>query len=188
MSDVCTFVVCGAPLAVRALDVTSALVRSGWEVRPMLTPAAQPWVDAEGLEALTGNPVRVALRHPDEPKVTPRSTALVVAPLTFNSLTKLALGIADTQAHSTLAELLGERVPFVAVPMVNTHLAGHPAFAGHVETLTGAGVRWVNVVDGSAEPAVLDSDTVGEVVTRFDPAWITGVLTRLGGSGVAERA
>ena len=79
----------------------------------------------------------------------PRARAIVVVPITFNSVGKAANGIADTLAHSAMAEALGEGLPFVAVSMVNQYLAGNPAWAQNTKHLTAAGVTWVSVVDGT---------------------------------------
>jgi phosphopantothenoylcysteine synthetase/decarboxylase len=73
-----------------------------------LTPTAAAWLDhldeVERLEALTGLPVRSAPRLPHEPKPHPMSDVLVGAPMTANSVAKLALGIADNQALTVLCD------------------------------------------------------------------------------------
>jgi Flavoprotein len=62
---------------------------------------AATWLDHLGeiqrLEALTGLRVRSTPRLPREPKPNPKSDVFVGAPLTANSVAKLALGIADNQ-------------------------------------------------------------------------------------------
>lgn len=59
----------------------------------------------------------------------------LVAPATFNTLNKISQGIADTLAHSLVAEAIGAGWPVVIAPAVNTALANHPQFARSVETL-----------------------------------------------------
>jgi flavoprotein len=46
-----------------------------------------------------------------------------VAPVTDNTVNKLALGIADTYALTVLVEAIGRGVSVVIVPFVNTALA-----------------------------------------------------------------
>jgi phosphopantothenoylcysteine synthetase/decarboxylase len=102
---------------------------------------------------------------------------MVVAPITFNTIGKLAAGIADTLAHSALCEALGEGIPFVAVPMVNQYLWGHPAFPASVELLTAAGVTWVGLEDGIAgEFEPVQSGTGEQLTKAFDPHWLSGHL------------
>jgi phosphopantothenoylcysteine synthetase/decarboxylase len=136
VTDICTLVVCGAPVASRAPDVAAELIRVGWTVRVILTPAAEQWVDSSALEAVTGAPGQTQLRSPGSPKP-PRAQAIAVVPITFNSIGKLASGIADTLAHSAMAEALGEGLPFVAVPMANQNLAGNPAWSDEKARLAG---------------------------------------------------
>jgi phosphopantothenoylcysteine synthetase/decarboxylase len=180
VSNLCTFVVCGAPLASRAVDIAAELLDAGWRVQVLTTPAAGQWVDEEAIADVIGQGSRKELRSPDQPKSRERASAIVVAPMTFNSIGKLAAGIADTLAHSAMCEALGEGIPFVAVPMVNQYLAAHPAFNSHVHRLTVAGVKWVSLVDGTAgrfETVV--SGTGDELVQGFDPACVSGHLPKV---------
>jgi hypothetical protein len=60
----------------------------------------------------------------------------VVVAATFNTINKLAHGIADTRALTILSENLGRGRPILVVPCVNQdHLARHPAFHQSLATL-----------------------------------------------------
>ncbi|MEW2549468.1 flavoprotein [Streptomyces sp. NPDC047002] len=106
--------------ALRTGLVEPALAR-GRRVAVTLTPTAGRRLRANGeaalLERLTGLPVRDTPRLPGEPRPHPDADCYVVAPATANTLAKLALGIADNQALTQLAEALGiPEVPVVAFP------------------------------------------------------------------------
>ena len=58
------------------------------------TPDGSKFLDAGNLAGLSGHPVRVRYKRPDEPDVLPPPNALVVAPATFNTVNKWAQGIA----------------------------------------------------------------------------------------------
>ena len=177
MAGLCTLVVSGAPLAERSPEIAAGLVAAGWRVRAVMTPSAASWVDAAVLAEAAGHPVRAEHRPVDAAKNRERPAVVVVAPITFNTVSKLAVGIADTYAHSTLCEALGDGVSILAVPMVNNLLWGHPAWARNVRLLTEAGVRWLSIHDGTiGEPQPVLSGTGDEVVKRFEPGWITGQL------------
>ncbi len=60
----------------------------------------------------------------------------LVAPATFNTMNKMSQGIADTLAHSLIAEAIGAEWPLVIAPALNTPLANHPQFKQSVNTLT----------------------------------------------------
>jgi len=156
--------------------VAGELIRAGWQPRVILTPAAEQWVDRPALEAVTGSLGQTQLRAPGSRKP-PRARAIAVVPITFNSAGKVANGVADTLAHSTMAEALGEGLPFVAVSMVNQYLASNPAWAQNTKQLTGAGVTWVSVIDGTVgEPQPVESGTGSALVEAFDPAWVSRQL------------
>ena len=102
---------------------------------------------------------------------------LVVCPATFNTISKAALGIADTPAHSFLCECIGAAVRTVFVPMINDRLWNHPALAGHLDRLVQAGAVLVDVRTGAERPTPVPSGSGGAVVEAFDAAWITRRIT-----------
>ncbi|HLQ55417.1 MAG TPA: flavoprotein, partial [Streptosporangiaceae bacterium] len=57
------------------------------------TPTAMAFIDTAALEALTGSAVRSAYRSPGESR-SPPAAAVIVAPATYNTISKLALGSA----------------------------------------------------------------------------------------------
>ena len=80
----------GGIAAYKACDLVRLLVKGGHDVVPLVTPGADRFVRAETFFAL-------ARRSPAEDLVRPpeRADLLVVAPLTANTLAKLAHGLAD---------------------------------------------------------------------------------------------
>jgi phosphopantothenoylcysteine decarboxylase len=174
----CSFVVCGAPLASRAHDIADNIVRAGWTVEAVVTPDARKWIDAGALTAVVDGRVHVEHRPVGTARRPERPDAVVIAPATFNTVNKLATGIADTYAHAMLCEVLGEGVPILAVPMVATRLWSHPAWRSHLSLLTEAGVQWLSIHDGTVgEPQVMQHGTGPAIVERFDPQWIPRQLT-----------
>ncbi len=177
MTGLCTLVVCGAPLAARAPEIAASLVTAGWQVQAVMTTSAANWVDVSVLAAAARQSVRAEHRPVDAAKNRERPAAVAVAPITFNTVGKLATGIADTYAHSALCEALGDGVPILAVPMVNNRLWGHPAWAHNLGQLTDAGVRWLSIHDGTiGEPQPVLSGTGDDVVKRFQPEWVASQL------------
>ena len=92
-------------------------------------PSALDFIDAEAIERLAGHPVRSTYRSsPGTRRSLPAADALIIAPATYNSVNKIALGIADNHAMTTIAELIGRQVPTVVVPFVNAALAARAPF------------------------------------------------------------
>ncbi|GAB2443006.1 flavoprotein [Streptosporangium sandarakinum] len=129
----------------------------GWTVQIVATPPALDFIDVPALERQTGRPVRSRYRRPDEPKP-PRADAIIVAPATFNTINKFALGIADTYALGLLAEAPGLGIPVVVLPFVNDALASRVPFRRSVESLRAEGVSILPGPgqDRSGPPAVHD--------------------------------
>jgi len=104
------------------------------------TPAALDFFDQAVIEKATGCPVRSQYSRPGAPR-SQIPDAIIVAPATFNTINKWALGISDTYALGVLAEATGLEVPVVVLPFVNTALASRPPFRRSVEALRAEGVR-----------------------------------------------
>src|SRR5690242_18688480 len=110
--------VCAAPPAQAIDQLAALLVEVSWNVHAALTDAAGEWVDEIRLEAASGNPVRTRRRGLDQPKLTSRPDAVVLAPATFNTINQWVAGINDTPVLGILNEALGAGVPIVAAPHV----------------------------------------------------------------------
>jgi Flavoprotein len=94
----------------------------------------------------------------DEPDVLPPADAFVVAPATFSTINRWALGISDTLALGLLNEAVGLGRPMAAVPWPNAALARHPAFQRSVAALREWGIRVIldpaRLPDAAPGPAV----------------------------------
>ncbi len=142
-------VVCGAaPTAEVGVLVRLAQQRS-WAVRAIPTPDALSFVDAAVLESMTGNTIEVGYRSPSAVRP-PRPDAVIVAPATFNTVNKAALGITDTHALGVIAEAIGRAIPVVMVPWLNAPLAARAPFLRSLAQLRDEGVRILLREDAAA--------------------------------------
>ena len=132
--------VTGGIAAYKACTLVRLLVRAGHEVEPVVTPAAERFVTAETFNALarrvlSGEPYP-HLGHWD---------LLVVAPLTANTLARMAQGLAD----DVLTEaVLAHAGPVLVAPAMNTRMWLHPATQENVATLRARGVELVGPGEG----------------------------------------
>jgi phosphopantothenoylcysteine decarboxylase/phosphopantothenate--cysteine ligase len=132
--------VTGGIAAYKACEVCRLLVRAGHEVTPILTPGAERFVSALTFEALA----RREAPHEVYPHLV-RGDLLVIAPLSANTLAKLAHGLAD----NVLTELaLAFRGPVLAAPAMNVRMWEHPATRENVELLRSRGVELVGPGEG----------------------------------------
>jgi hypothetical protein len=102
-------VACGGRPAAQLERLVRFAQDDGWDACVILTPDAVKFADMAPLAELTGYPVRVQYKHPDEPDVLPPADAFVVAPATFNTFNKMAVGASDTLALGLLNEGIGAR-------------------------------------------------------------------------------
>jgi phosphopantothenoylcysteine decarboxylase / phosphopantothenate---cysteine ligase len=119
--------VTGGIAAYKACELTRLLVRAGHEVTPIVTPDAERFVTAYTFEALARREMpRELYPHLIE------ADLLVIAPLSANTLAKLAQGLADNLLTQTALAFDG---PVLAAPAMNPHMWSHPATQDNVETL-----------------------------------------------------
>ncbi len=142
--NVLYLIVCAAPPARTVDEIIKQKQTEGWDVCLIATPTALQWIDAAALEDLTRHKVRSEFRHPDADGFEPLGNAVLVAPATFNTINKWALGINDTLALGLLNEALGRNVPIEVRPCVNDTLGNHPAYQCAIETLSNQGVAFAN--------------------------------------------
>jgi phosphopantothenoylcysteine decarboxylase / phosphopantothenate---cysteine ligase len=119
--------VTGGIAAYKACELVRLLVKAGHEVTPILSPDAERFVTAHTFEALAR---REAPRDLYPHLV--GADLLVIAPLSANTLAKIAQGLADnvlTQAA------LAFRGPFLVAPAMNVRMWEHPATQENVAKL-----------------------------------------------------
>lgn len=137
-------IACGARPAGEAAGFVRSAQADGWDVCVIATPDGAKFLDAGHLAELTGHPVRMHYKQPDEPDVLPPPDAMVVAPATFNSLSKLAAGITDTLALGLVSEAIGLGLPVIAAAWAGAALASHPAFERSIAALRGWGITVIH--------------------------------------------
>ncbi|HEV3403989.1 MAG TPA: bifunctional phosphopantothenoylcysteine decarboxylase/phosphopantothenate--cysteine ligase CoaBC [Gaiellaceae bacterium] len=132
--------VTGGIAAYKACELTRLLVKGGHEVVPLVTAGAERFVRLETFLAL-------ARRAPGEdpyPHLA-RADLLVVAPLTANTLAKLACGLAD----NVLTEAaLAHRGPVLVAPAMNPRMWAHAATRANVQLLLARGVELLGPDEG----------------------------------------
>jgi phosphopantothenoylcysteine synthetase/decarboxylase len=145
-------VVCAGGQAPKVDRLVIVAQSVGWDVHLFATPAALDFIDVIGLESLTGHPVRSDYRDSDQPRGSiPHADAIIVAPTTYNTINKLAAGVADNYVLALLAECIGIGIPMVILPYINRALANRAPLQVAVAGLRREGVR-VLLGPGEFEP------------------------------------
>ncbi|MEV2242571.1 flavoprotein [Micromonospora sp. NPDC049891] len=146
-------VVCAAGPAADVTRLISTAHEHSWTTAVTATPNGIGFIDLSMIEELTGTAVRSNYRQAlGDRRSLPAADALVIAPATYNSINKIALGLADNYAMTSVAELIGRQVPTVIVPFVNAALAARRPFRHAVASLRDEGVRILLSPDDGWEP------------------------------------
>jgi phosphopantothenoylcysteine synthetase/decarboxylase len=162
-------VLSGTTTAVRCPEVLAGLVGLGFErVIAILTPNASRVIAPRELADVPGAQV---VESYFDLAIRPRPPFGVVlfAPCSFNSLNKLAAGVADTLALSVAAEAIGRRTPTIVAPSLNQPLLDHPAAQASLRTLASWGVTIVPPEDDGRGPRLAATERLLEAVRPFSP-------------------
>ena len=116
----------GGIAAYKVCEVVSTLFKAGVQVRVILTQAAQEFITPLTLTTLSRNPAYTdevfwepSHNRPVHIELGEWAELLVIAPLTANTLGKLAHGLADNLLTNTV---LASRCPILLAPAMNTEM------------------------------------------------------------------
>jgi phosphopantothenoylcysteine decarboxylase / phosphopantothenate---cysteine ligase len=152
--------VSGGIAAYKACELCRLLVREGHDVTPLLTPEAETFVSAKTFEALARQEMpRDLYPHLVE------ADLLVIAPLTANTLAKLAHGLAD----SLLTQgALAFRGPVLAAPAMNVRMWEHPATQANARVLAERGIELIGPAEGELAEGETGLGRMSEPEEIFD--------------------
>ena len=137
-------IVAGGIAAIKAPDLIRRLRERGATVRCVLTKAGQQFTTPIALASLSGAPVYqelFSLKDESEMghiRLSREADVIVVAPATADFMAKMAHGIADDLATTTL---LAADKPVLIAPSMNVMMWTHPATQANLETLKSRAVR-----------------------------------------------
>jgi phosphopantothenoylcysteine decarboxylase/phosphopantothenate--cysteine ligase len=151
--------VTGGIAAYKAAELTRLFVKAGHEVTPILTPDAETFVTAKTFEALA----RQEMPRELFPHLT-RADLLVIAPLSANTLAKLAHGLADNLLTETAIAFEG---PVLAAPAMNPRMWRNAATRANVEALLRRGVELVGPDEGETAEGELGVGRMTEPAEIF---------------------
>ena len=143
--------VSGGVAAYKAAYLARRLIEAGAEVRTVMTESATRFVGAQTLAAITGTAPVVGLFGAED--VSPHTTlarwcdAVVVAPATAATLSRIATGLTDDALSATVLAAWGK--PVVLAPAMHTEMWEHPATGRTVATLVSDGYHVVGPDTGA---------------------------------------
>jgi phosphopantothenoylcysteine decarboxylase / phosphopantothenate---cysteine ligase len=157
--------VSGSIAAYKAAFLTRLLVKSGAEVKVIMTPSARDFITPLTLATLSKNPVLTHFTKDDAGEWNNHvelglwADALVIAPATANTLAKMVAGICD---NLLTAVYLSARCPVFIAPAMDLDMLQHPSTRRNIETLERWGHHQLNPTYGELASGLIGTGRMAE--------------------------
>lgn len=172
----------GSIAAYKAIYLVRLLIKQGAEVKVVMTPAARDFVSALTLSTLSRNPVAVELfdeqSWANHVMLGRWADIMVLAPLSCNTLAKMAHGLCD---NLLLAVYLSATCPVVVAPAMDEDMWHHPSTRENLKKIEAFGNRIIPVGDGELASGLHGEGRMAEpeTIVQFfaDNFFLTKTLT-----------
>ena len=161
--------VTGSIAAYKSLLLIRSLIKEGAVVKVIQTPSSRDFVTPLSLATLSKNPVLSDLfsgdtwaNHVDLGRW---ADVLVIAPLSCNTLAKMAQGLCD---NLLLATYLSAVCPVVVAPAMDEDMWHHPSTQANLARLTAFGNRIIPVEKGELASGLYGDGRMAEPATIID--------------------
>jgi phosphopantothenoylcysteine decarboxylase / phosphopantothenate---cysteine ligase len=159
----------GSIAAYKSALLVRNLVKSGAEVKVLMTPAAKDFIAPLTLSTLSKNPVLSELfsenSWSNHVMLGRWADMMLIAPLSCNTLAKMANGQCD---NLLLAVYLSATCPVVAAPAMDEDMWKHPTTQQNLDTLKTFGVRVIPVESGELASGLVGEGRMAEPETIVD--------------------
>jgi phosphopantothenoylcysteine decarboxylase/phosphopantothenate--cysteine ligase len=139
----------GSIAAYKSILLTRLLIKAGAEVKVVMTPAAKDFVTPLSVSTISKNEVLSELTQNDtwtnHVQLGRWADVMLIAPLSCNTLAKMANGLCD---NLLLATYLSAVCPVVVAPAMDEDMWKHPATKANIEKLQSFGTRVIPVEKG----------------------------------------
>jgi phosphopantothenoylcysteine decarboxylase/phosphopantothenate--cysteine ligase len=138
----------GCIAAYKSCSLVNILKKEGFEVKVVMTESATKFVAPLTFQTLSNSPIYIDMfENIDKTKVEHIHLAdwcdvFVIAPATANTISKIALGLADNLL-TTITMALPRKTPVVIAPAMNVHMWENPIFQKNLSELKKQGDKYV---------------------------------------------
>lgn len=171
----------------KAAELTRALVKAGASVQVVMTEAAEQFITAVTLQALSNQPVFTSQWDAREPNnmahinLTRAADAVLIAPASADFIARLVQGRADDLLSLACLARALERCPLLVAPAMNREMWAHPATQRNLAQLKADGAFVLGPGSGDqacgevGDGRMLEpEDLLTEVVAFFQPKALLG--------------
>ena len=177
----------GGIAAFKSAELCRALVKAGVTVQVVMTEAAEHFMTAVTLQALSGRPVYTSQWDPREANnmahinLSREADAIVVAPASADFLSKLLHGGADELLSLMCLARPLDKVPLIVAPAMNREMWNNPATQRNVAQLKADGIHVLDVGQGdqacgeTGDGRMLEAEEILEDLEAFfTPKFMAG--------------
>jgi phosphopantothenoylcysteine decarboxylase/phosphopantothenate--cysteine ligase len=146
--------VTGGIAAYKTCSIVSALAQSGADVTVCMTESAQRFVTPMTFQALSGRAVICSNwehdlhKDPQHIALARAARAVVVAPVSMNSLARLATGFTDDPVSLVISAVDLGSTPVLLAPSMNAQMWDQPSTQRNLAQLRADGFRMIDPDDG----------------------------------------
>ncbi|HEY8048926.1 MAG TPA: bifunctional phosphopantothenoylcysteine decarboxylase/phosphopantothenate--cysteine ligase CoaBC, partial [Ramlibacter sp.] len=171
----------------KAAELCRALVKEGATVQVVMTEAAEHFITATTMQALSNRPVFTSQWDPREPNTMPHinlsreADAILLAPCSADFMAKLLHGRADELLSLMCLARPIERVPLLIAPAMNREMWAHPATQRNMQQLSDDGAVILGVGSGfqacgeTGDGRMLEPpQLLDDVIAFFQPKHLKG--------------
>lgn len=163
----------------KAAELCRAFVKEGATVQVVMTEAAEHFITATTMQALSGRPVYTSQWDAREPNTMPHinlsreADAIVIAPCSADFMAKLVHGRADELLSLLCLARPTGRVPLLVAPAMNREMWAHPATQRNMAQLAADGATILGVGSGfqacgeTGDGRMLEPHELLEDITAF---------------------
>ncbi|MEM3267632.1 MAG: bifunctional phosphopantothenoylcysteine decarboxylase/phosphopantothenate--cysteine ligase CoaBC [Conexivisphaerales archaeon] len=169
----------GSVSAYKAADIARDLIRHGATVYAVMTPSSQKIIHPNLIQWATGNDVVTELtgkiEHIQFTSGSQKADALLIAPATANTISKIAKGIDDTPVTSYASSALGSGIPILIAPAMHDTMISQKIVQDNIEYLKTLGVQFITPVMEEGKAKLANEETITEaVISSLSPKDMRG--------------
>ncbi|MCL4112346.1 UNVERIFIED_CONTAM: hypothetical protein GTU68_039637 [Idotea baltica] len=155
--------VSGSIAAYKALSLVRLLIKSGREVRVVMTPASTAFVTPLSFATLSKHDVHVDLIDKDtwsnHVELGLWADIMIVAPATASTLSKMANGICD---NMLIATYLSAKCPVIVAPAMDLDMWKHPSTKENLKSIESYGNKLIPVGHGELASGLVGDGRMAE--------------------------
>jgi phosphopantothenoylcysteine decarboxylase/phosphopantothenate--cysteine ligase len=154
-----------------APQISRKLMRYGAKVIPVLSPEAAKFIDPLIFEWATGEtPITVIEGQVEHVKYAglseEKADLILIAPITANSISKIACGIMDTSVTLIAGTALGNNIPIIMVPTMHEVMMNNQAIKENILKLREMNVTFISPRVEEEKAKIPEQEEIVEVCIR----------------------